>query len=1719
MNRRDNSRRLVALVMVSLLLASLLSVIHLSAFIKLDAAAQTATPELHLLNIWGSTGSGNGQFDFGSRRGIAVDPTGAFVYVTDSVNHRVQKFQMAEECPEGTSEIKPGVCFVASLGHCTPDSNGVCTLEPGALRFPSGLAVDAAGTLYVADDGFDRIQKFDSQGNEAGSWGTLGTGDEQFVQPTDVAIDNAGFVYVTNLYPGGTAPDDRGLAEVKKFTRSGGFVTKWGTPCQPDFPPHLTLYPCNTDYPGAQELGDGQFTRPGSVDVDDQGNVYVADGTFYNGDFRTRVQIFNASNYSFASKIANAVAETSEIGDIALDSAGNIYVGDYGSRTLKIFSNSGSLLFTSVQIGAPIALAINPDSDRLYVADDANNRVLEFSITIPCTAPTAPPVAFLTPLLTPAYAQSASCGDLSPNSVLPIQAPTDSLRVAEGKKTLLKVQLENTFTTTKNVDIKITAGSSANSPSYTRIIENYPLQPGEFDYYLPNDDFIIPEGTGFAASVEVDPFGKITESVENNNKAFVPLTPVKDTGDLNILYVPLRFTGDSVQNSPTCDEVNAIARGSERFIDAIYPIADSSYVVDCGFPALDIARPSGSALTLTDDQFAGIYKDLQKLGVWCVAVVFCEDHYDHVVGVVRDDWFLDYTEDGAVFGATYPKSMGTTSVIVERGNFDGSTVAHEIAHVYSVTHSAEIASGYFVNERKPTTDTTLFTLGGSTYDFMFNSWARGGVPPGAPDNAPETPEYELWISATNYENLINELKVGTDPSVIGISGVISSDGTVHLDDSVRFEDVLDTALDNDGEYQILYQDSVGNTLAQTGFDVVFEIQDFDPPQVGAAPIALRIPDVEGTQKLVLIKGNQVLAESGLPSETLLVLDAIQASPIPVSADVSVTGRLVQSVDGAGIGSKSITFTGTGASELSPVVTDSSGYFAATGSAPSSKNNGWTVQAHFDGDSDFEASDSQVQSYDTKALSAQIEELEWIKQFGTIRSEVARGATVNTATGHAYVSGFTSGTLPGMTSLGSNDAFIRKYGTSGDEIWTRQFGTAGSDAANAISVNSATSDIYVGGNMGANSFIAKYDSDGSQIWTRQFGSGSVVNGVSVHLGTGDVYLAGTTGGALPGQTSSGGNDAFVRKYSSGGDEAWTKQFGSTGFEIATAISVDSASGNVIVVGWTTGTLQGQTSSGNNDAFVREYDSGGNVVWTKQFGGTDIDNAFGVSVDPSDGSVYVGGRTRILPGQTAHGLDDGFIIKFNSDGSPVWTRQFGTSNFDGVNGVAVNKETGDVYASGVSGVNAFVIKYDGTGNELGTRNFGTASGADSRGIAVNSETGSIFASGFVFGAFAGQTAFGSEDAFVAKLKGPFEESNEDSSPPIVTGTPDRQVDTSAGWYNHTLFVTWTGNDGADGSGISSCEPPSGYSGPDSASAQLTGHCTDNSSNTGEGTFSFKYDSTAPTISGAPTAAPNVNGWYNNDVVVHFEASDGTSGIESVTADVTLSAEGVGQQAQGTATDRAGNSADYSVTDINVDKTAPTITSFEGSISDGAKYYFGSVPANDMACAAEDSLSDIDGTCVVTGYETLVGSHILRATAKDKAGNTVIQEMTYEVLAWTIKGFYSPVDMTGVVNTIKSGQSVPLKFEVLAGIIELVDPAVGGTALNSFIQKKVNCNSFAGDPTDAIESPTTGTTSMKYDATTGQFVGLWKTPSNSANTCWEVSVTTLDGSSVTAYFKLTK
>jgi hypothetical protein len=404
---------------------------------------------------------------------------------------------------------------------------------------------------------------------------------------------------------------------------------------------------------------------------------------------------------------------------------------------------------------------------------------------------------------------------------------------------------------------------------------------------------------------------------------------------------------------------------------------------------------------------------------------------------------------------------------------------------------------------------------------------------------------------------------------------------------------------------------------------------------------------------------------------------------------------------------------------------------------------------------------------------------WIRQFGTTNDDGIRGVALDSQ-GNVYVVGIVSGALPGQTSAGSYDAFVRKYDARGVEQWTRQFGSADSDSADSVSVDES-GNVYVAGEAAAalpgqphagawDAFVRKYDTHGTEQWTREFGSaGYDAAAVSVAI-DGTAIVSGFTELGLPGEPiGDAGADAgagaylFLRAYDASGAARWTRQFGgrftgpSFGQLWGSARAID---GSIYIAGRIDGTLPGQVRAGDEDAFVRKLDGSGNEVWTRQFGSAAEDIATSVASDVN-GNVYVAGRTfGALPGQANAGVADAYVRKYDASGTEVWTRQFGTSVTDVATSVIVD-DSGVVYVGGATNgtlpdqtrsgsTDAFIRRYDGSGNELGTVQFGTTDIEQGLSLGVASD-GSLYVGGQTTGAFPGfvNPSPSFLDAFLAKF----------------------------------------------------------------------------------------------------------------------------------------------------------------------------------------------------------------------------------------------------------------------------------------------------------------------------------------------------------------------------------
>ena len=298
--------------------------------------------------------------------------------------------------------------------------------------------------------------------------------------------------------------------------------------------------------------------------------------------------------------------------------------------------------------------------------------------------------------------------------------------------------------------------------------------------------------------------------------------------------------------------------------------------------------------------------------------------------------------------------------------------------------------------------------------------------------------------------------------------------------------------------------------------------------------------------------------------------------------------------------------------------------------------------------------------------------EMIKQLITSSYDEAAGTVIDSS-GNVYVTGRTDDALGSNNALGNGDIFIAKYGSTGNLITLKQFGTADYDEATGIAIDNA-GNVYVTGYTngafsginagGSDAFIAKYDTTGN-LTVKQFGTASNDYADGIATNGNNVYAVGSTYGALSGN-SAGNLDSFIANYDLKSDLITFKQFGTADYDEATGVAIDSAN-NVYVSGYTQGALSG-LSAGGYDAFIAKYDSMGNLTF-KQFGTSGYDSANGIAIDSAN-NVYVTGKTEgILNGKNAGG-SDAFIAKYDSTGNLTF-KQFGTSNDDKGRSIAVNQ----------------------------------------------------------------------------------------------------------------------------------------------------------------------------------------------------------------------------------------------------------------------------------------------------------------------------------------------------------------------------------------------------------------------------------------------------------------
>ena len=379
--------------------------------------------------LTGSTGGLGGEMS--NPVGVATDAAGN-VYLADLGNHRIQKFDSSGTWERAWGKNVNGggvfgICTVAA--SCQAGSQGGLG---GEMIQPAGVAVGPDGSVYVADTGNSRIQKFDSSGNWERAWGKNvngggvfgvctvaascfgnfegGLGGEMWL-PTGVAVDADGKVYVGDMFN----------HRVQKFDSSGTWERAWGKNVNGGgvFGVCTVAASCQAGTTGG--LG-GEMFQPKGVAVDAGGKVHVADalnqriqrfdpsgtwerawGRGVNGGFGFGVCTVASS--CLAGSPGGLGGEMSGPKGLATDAVGKVYVSEEFNDRFQRFDSAGTwerawgknvngggvfgvcTVAASCQTGTSGSLGGEMDSPegiatgadgKVYVGDSGNNRIQKF---------------------------------------------------------------------------------------------------------------------------------------------------------------------------------------------------------------------------------------------------------------------------------------------------------------------------------------------------------------------------------------------------------------------------------------------------------------------------------------------------------------------------------------------------------------------------------------------------------------------------------------------------------------------------------------------------------------------------------------------------------------------------------------------------------------------------------------------------------------------------------------------------------------------------------------------------------------------------------------------------------------------------------------------------------------------------------------------------------------------------------------------------------------------------------------------------------------------------------------------------------------------------------------------------------------------------------------------------------------------------------------------
>ena len=371
------------------------------------------------------------------------------------------------------------------------------------------------------------------------------------------------------------------------------------------------------------------------------------------------------------------------------------------------------------------------------------------------------------------------------------------------------------------------------------------------------------------------------------------------------------------------------------------------------------------------------------------------------------------------------------------------------------------------------------------------------------------------------------------------------------------------------------------------------------------------------------------------------------------------------------------------------------------------------------------------------------------------SDADEGTAIVSANDGGYVIvGSTKSTNGDITDKTSDDTdvWVLKTDAQGVTQWSNTFGGTGEDKATSIEktadggyvisafTRSSDGDIS-SGNAGFNDlWIIKISGGGNLQWEKTYGySGNDLaykvvptsDGGYLLLGVLDVSASGGEGNVGRSSGNHAGGDYWVLKLDATGEREWSRYYGGS-FTDTAYDAVETASGGFII----TGTSDSQDvditdNIGEYDYWILNINADGDIIWKKNFGGSEIDLVYAMT-KTNDGNYLLVGDTRSNDGNvdTLIGNADVWALKFNDSGAIIWAKTYGGTQFesardvvaltDGTFAIAASSRSNDVNLTGNYGVNdAWLLRIDADGNFLAQKNLGGSALDFGEGIAQTAD----------------------------------------------------------------------------------------------------------------------------------------------------------------------------------------------------------------------------------------------------------------------------------------------------------------------------------------------------------------------------------------------------------------